>query len=65
MSTNFESALQTKIQTKVYTTADGRVAIEQSKDSVVLLSPDEIQAVIKELHVCYDYCAVWKDTTPQ
>lgn len=47
------------IPTKVYTTQDGRTVIEQSKDSVVL-SPEQILAVIKELHVCYDYCAAWK-----
>jgi hypothetical protein len=50
-------------QTNVYTTADGRVAIQQSKDSIVLLSADEIPAVIAKLRVCYDYCAAWKDGT--
>jgi hypothetical protein len=48
---------------RVYTTADGCVASEQSKDSIVLLSADQILAVIKELHVCYDHCAAWKETT--
>ena len=50
---------------KVYTTADGRVAIEQSKEAVVVLSPEQILAVIRELHVCYDYCAAWKEPTPE
>jgi hypothetical protein len=40
-----------------------RVVIEQSKDSIVLFSADQIPAIIKELHVCYDYCAAWKETT--
>lgn len=52
------------VNTKVYTTKDGRVAIEQSKDSIVFLSADQILTVIKELHACYDYCAAWKETTP-
>jgi hypothetical protein len=51
------------VHPKVYTTEDGRVVIEQSKDSIVLLSADQIPAIIKELHVCYDYCATWKETT--
>jgi hypothetical protein len=48
-------------QTKVYTTPDGRTVIEQSQGSVVL-SADQIQAVIRELHACYDYCALWKES---
>jgi hypothetical protein len=27
----------------------------------VLTSAEEILAVIKELNVCYDYCAAWKE----
>lgn len=49
---------------KIYTTADGRVVIEQSTDARVLLSPEQILKVIKELHACYDYCAVWKEPVP-
>lgn len=47
-------------QTKVYMTQDGRAVIEQSKDAVVVLTSEQILTVIKELHVCYDYCAAWK-----
>jgi hypothetical protein len=47
--------------TKVYTTPDGHTVIEQSQGSVVF-SADQIQAVIKELHACYDYCALWKES---
>ncbi|MBM0104752.1 hypothetical protein JM946_08335 [Steroidobacter sp. S1-65] len=47
-------------QTKVYMTEDGRAVIEQSKDAVVVLTSEQILTVIKELHVCYDYCAAWK-----
>jgi hypothetical protein len=45
---------------KVYTTDDGRTVIEQSKSSIVLTA-DQIPEIIKELQVCYDYCASWKD----
>lgn len=45
---------------KVYTTQDGRTVIEQSTESVVVLSSEQVLKVIKELHVCYDYCAAWK-----
>jgi hypothetical protein len=49
---------------RVYTTPEGRVVIEQSADSVVVLSPEQILTVIKELHACYDYCAAWKESAP-
>ena len=49
---------------RVYTAPDGCVVIEQSADSVVVLSAEQILAVIKELHACYDYCAAWKEATP-
>jgi hypothetical protein len=50
----------TQVPTKVYTTEEGFVAIEQSTSAVVLLSAEQILTVIKQLHVCYDYCAAWK-----
>lgn len=49
------------VQTKVYTRSDGRVAIEQSDGATVVITAQQILTVIRELHVCYDYCAVWKD----
>ena len=57
MSANIDAA----VHTKVHTTADGRVIIEQSNNSIVLVSAEQILAVIKELNVCYDYCAAWKE----
>jgi len=51
------------VQTRIYTTADGRGVIEQSTDAVVSLSAEQILTVIRELHVCYDYCAAWKEST--
>ncbi|MFC4313645.1 hypothetical protein ACFPN2_31520 [Steroidobacter flavus] len=47
---------------KVYTTAERRAVIEQGPGSVVVLEAEQILAVIKQLHACYDYCAVWKPT---
>jgi hypothetical protein len=61
MNTNIDAA----VPTKVCTTADGRVTIEQSDNSIVLTSAEEILAVIKELNVCYDYCAAWKEVTSE
>lgn len=52
-------------QVRIYMTADGRVAIEQSAASVVFITPDQILDIIgqlhTQLHACYDYCASWKD----
>lgn len=50
---------------KVYTTPDGRVVVEQSTESVVFRSGEQILRVIKELHACYDYCASWKERTSE
>lgn len=44
---------------RVYTTAEGRAVIEQSSGTVVL-GAEQILTAIKQLHACYDYCAVWK-----
>jgi hypothetical protein len=44
---------------RVYTTPEGRAVIEQSSGAVVL-EAEQILTVIKQLHACYDYCAVWK-----
>jgi hypothetical protein len=46
---------------RVYTTTEGRAVIQQSSGTVVL-EAEQIQLVIKQLHACYDYCAVWKQT---
>jgi hypothetical protein len=58
MNANVDDAARTR----VFTTKDGRAVIEQSSNSIGL-SAEEILAVIKELHLCYDYCAAWKETT--
>jgi hypothetical protein len=52
------------VHPRIYTTPEGQVVIEQSTQAVVVLGPDQILEVIKELHVCYDYCAAWKERTP-
>ncbi len=60
MSANSESP----VYPRVYTRPDGRVVIEQSTEASVVLAADQILTVIRELHVCYDYCAAWKEPTP-
>lgn len=55
------NTVEHSMQTKVYTTADGQAVIEQSGGAIMRLSSEEILQVIKELHVCYDYCAAWKE----
>jgi hypothetical protein len=52
----------TTIDTKVYTTSLGHAVIEQASGSVVLSSAEQILAVIRQLHTCYDYCASWKQS---
>jgi hypothetical protein len=37
--------------------------IEQPKTADEVLTSDEILSVIEQVHACYDYCAVWKDST--
>lgn len=54
------SNIDADLQPNVYTTPDGHVAIELSNQAV-MLSPDEVLRVIRELQVCYDYCAAWKE----
>lgn len=49
------------VRPRIYTRPDGCVVIEQSADSAVVVSADQILTVIKELHACYDYCAAWKE----
>jgi hypothetical protein len=49
------------IETEIYTTDDGFVAIEQPNDTVVLLSADQLLAVIRELQSCYDNRAEWQE----
>jgi hypothetical protein len=46
-------------------TSPARAVVEQSKTSVVAMSPEQILTVIEQMHVCYDYCAVWKEPAQQ
>lgn len=39
------------------------IGIEQSKTADEVLASDEILSVIEQVHGCYEYCAVWKDST--
>jgi hypothetical protein len=49
------------VETEIYTTDDGFVAIEQPNDTVVLLSVDQLLAVIRELQACYDDRSEWQE----
>jgi hypothetical protein len=51
------------VETEIYTTDDGFVAIEQPNDTVVLLSADQLLAIIRELQSCYDNRAEWQERT--
>ena len=50
------------VPTRIYTTPDGRTVIEQSSETVVTLTAEQILTVISELRACYDYCAAWKQS---
>ena len=50
-----------RFETQIYPTDDGLVALEQAKDVVVLLSVDQLPAVIRELQACYDNRAEWQE----
>jgi hypothetical protein len=49
------------VETEIYTTDDGFVAIEQPNNTVVLLSVDQLLAVIRELQACYDDRSEWQE----
>lgn len=53
----------TLIPPEASNTEDDLATTEQSGKSTGL-SDDQILAAIGELHECYDYCAAWKETTP-
>ena len=47
--------------TEIYVIDDGYLAIEQAFGTVVLLAPDELPVVIKELQTHYDSRAQWQE----
>jgi AraC-like DNA-binding protein len=64
----WERVMRTKIggvlETEIYSIDDGFVAIEQARDTVVLLAPDELLMIIKELQAYYDARVLWQEPTP-
>ncbi|HEX5049014.1 MAG TPA: hypothetical protein VFX89_18025 [Gammaproteobacteria bacterium] len=52
------------LATEIYTIDDGFVAIEQAADAVVLLAPDELLLIIKELQTYYEARTRWQEPTP-
>ncbi len=63
ITTRIEGAIEGAIETTIYTTDDGFVAIEQVNDNTVLLSSDQLVAVIRRLETCYDNRAYWHRPT--
>lgn len=52
------------LETEIYAIDDGFVAIEQVQDTVVLLAPDELLLIIRELQAYYDSRVGWQEPTP-
>ncbi len=52
------------LATEIYSIDDGFVAIEQAQDTVVLLAPDELLTIIRELQAFYDSRTRWQEPTP-
>ena len=58
------TVLEGMFETEIYPTDDGLLAIAQRNDIVVLLSTDQLLAVIQELRAYYDTRAQWQETAP-
>jgi hypothetical protein len=51
------------LATEIYSIDDGFVAIEQAQDAVVVLAPDELLTIIRELQAYYDTRIQWQEPT--
>lgn len=49
------------LTTEIYATDDGFVALEQSTRAAVVLAPDEVLVLIRELQSFYDRRAEWQE----
>jgi hypothetical protein len=58
------TVLEGMFETAIYPTDDGLLAIEQANDTVVVLSADQLLAVIQELRAYYDTRTQWREATP-
>jgi uncharacterized protein HemX len=63
-NTTMSTLLEGMFDTEIYPTDDGLLAIEQANDIVVLLSVDQVLAVINELRAYYDTRAQWQQANP-
>jgi hypothetical protein len=52
------------LETEIYSTNDGFIAIEQARNTVVRLAADELLMVITELQTYYDNRTRWQDPMP-
>ena len=56
--------LEGMFETEIYSTDDGLLAIEQPNNTVVLLSAEQLLAVIQKLRAYYDTRTQWQEATP-
>ena len=56
--------LEGMFETEIYSTDDGLLAIEQPNNTVVLLSAEQLLAVIQKLRAYYDARTQWQEATP-
>jgi len=52
------------LATEIYTIEDGFVVIEQAEDAAVMLAPDELLVVIRELQAYYEERMRWQEPQP-
>jgi hypothetical protein len=51
------------LDTEIYSIDDGFVAIEQAQQVIVLLAPDELLMIIRELQAYYETRRAWQEPT--
>ena len=55
------TALEGLFEIEIYPTDHGLLAIEQASETVILLTADQLLAVIQQLHAYYDTRARWRE----
>ena len=58
------TSLEESVGLEIYPTDDGLLAIERANDIVLLLSSDQLLAVIEKLRSYYDTRNQWREPTP-
>ena len=57
------TSLEESVGLEIYPTDDGLLAIERANDVVLLLSSDQLLAVIEKLRSYYDTRTQWREPT--